>query len=276
MRRLLSAGFYRLFRNRLFWGILIFMTAMAVIIPFVIYAQMMKYQLAGSVESVIGIHSAFTGFFTAVLCADFLGTEYSDGTVRNKLAAGHARWEIYCAGLAVCGAASILILLVHQVVISVIGRILISPFTAPLQMVLAFYGVSLLLGVTFAGIYTMLVKSNQNKAVAAVLCLITAILLFFISFYILARLSAPEMITGYEMTEAGEVVLTGEEPNPQYVGGALRTFFEFLTYFLPFGQMFHLSQADTGRLGIMALYDLLILAGTAAAGLAVFQRKDLK
>ena len=63
MNRLLSAGFYRLFRNRLFVGILLFMAAMAVIIPAVIHSEMVKYQLEGSIETVLGIHTAFTRIF---------------------------------------------------------------------------------------------------------------------------------------------------------------------------------------------------------------------
>ena len=230
MNRLLSAGFYRLFRNRLFVGILLFMAAMAVIIPAVIHSEMVKYQLEGSIETVLGIHTAFTGFFTAV----------------------------------------------HQIIISVVGRILISPFTISLPEALAFFGVSILLGASFSAIYTALAKTSQSKAVAAVLCLVAAIVLFVISFYITARLSQPETISGYELNAAGEVILTGEEPNPNYVSGSLRAFYEFLSYFLPFGQMFHFSQLDTGRKGIMALYDLVILAGATLTGMAVFGRKDLK
>ena len=109
MNRLLSAGFYRLFRNRLFVGILLFMAAMAVIIPAVIHSEMVKYQLEGSIETVLGIHTAFTGFFTAVLCADILGTEYSDGTIRNKITAGHGRGKIYGAGLVICCGATAMI-----------------------------------------------------------------------------------------------------------------------------------------------------------------------
>ena len=276
MNRLLSAGFYRLFRNRLFVGILLFMAAMAVIIPAVIHSEMVKYQLEGSIETVLGIHTAFTGFFTAVLCADILGTEYSDGTIRNKITAGHGRGKIYGAGLVICCGATAMILAVHQIIISVIGRILISPFAISLPEALAFFGVSILLGASFSAIYTALAKTSQSKAVAAVLCLVAAIVLFVISFYITARLSQPETISGYELNAAGEVILTGEKPNPNYVSGSLRAFYEFLSYFLPFGQMFHFSQLDTGRLGIMALYDLVILAGATLTGMAVFGRKDLK
>ena len=154
--------------------------------------------------------------------------------------------------------------------------ILLSPFTISLPEALAFFGVSILLGASFSAIYTALAKTSQSKAVAAVLCLVAAIVLFVISFYITARLSQPETISGYELNAAGEVILTGEEPNPNYVSGSLRAFYEFLSYFLPFGQMFHFSQLDTGRLGIMALYDLVILAGATLTGMAVFGRKDLK
>ena len=67
---------------------------------------------------------------------------------------------------------------VHQIIISVVGRILISPFTISLPEALAFFGVSILLGASFSAIYTALAKTSQSKAVAAVLCLVAAIVLF--------------------------------------------------------------------------------------------------
>ncbi len=37
--------------------------------------------------------------YCSVFCDMFLETEYSDGTIRNKLMVGHTRKEIYCANL---------------------------------------------------------------------------------------------------------------------------------------------------------------------------------
>ncbi|MGY3662454.1 MAG: hypothetical protein ACXAHE_00930 [Roseburia sp. 1XD42-69] len=42
----------------------------------------------------------------------FLGTDYSDGTIRNKLTVGHTRTNIYLANLIVTFAAGLLIMCV--------------------------------------------------------------------------------------------------------------------------------------------------------------------
>ena len=53
-------------------------------------------------------YAAFIGILAAAFISLFLGTEYSNGAIRNKVAVGHSRLSIYFAGLITGFAASLL------------------------------------------------------------------------------------------------------------------------------------------------------------------------
>lgn len=50
-------------------------------------------------DSTIFIYALFVPLMVSLLTALFIGTDYSDGTMRNKLIAGHVRRKIYAANL---------------------------------------------------------------------------------------------------------------------------------------------------------------------------------
>ena len=101
MRKLLSANYSRLWRDKIFW---ICMGTM------LIYSVV--YMLNGCRQAAIHLseynysidkyyfHFAISiGIFCAVFSSMFFGTEYSDGTIRNKVIVGHTKTNIYIASL---------------------------------------------------------------------------------------------------------------------------------------------------------------------------------
>lgn len=88
MVNILRAEFSRLLREP-------FLYALAVLpliptIPFLFLRREFEYM-----QLIILYMSLFTGAVPAILIPHFIGTEYSDGTVRNKLATGHRRGGMY-------------------------------------------------------------------------------------------------------------------------------------------------------------------------------------
>ncbi len=100
MKKLLSANFSRMRKSRSFW----------LLAAFCFLLGAFAYSLAAYNVRVLGLgwmefnaHNYFylqmtcIGAVMAVFASFFLGTEYADGTIRNKLTAGHDRVGVYSA-----------------------------------------------------------------------------------------------------------------------------------------------------------------------------------
>lgn len=84
MSKLLSAGFIRLRKDKIFWIALIFMFGAGVFFPVMRYIDMQKSGYINNIDNGFFACALFIGVVMAVFCSLFIGTEYSDGTIRNK------------------------------------------------------------------------------------------------------------------------------------------------------------------------------------------------
>lgn len=220
----------------------------------------------------------FIPFTIAAFCSLFLGTEYSDGTIRNKLTIGHSRYAIYLASLMTNIAASILMCLSWFLAMAILGIPLVSSPRADMHFLLILLFEVFMMLTAFCSIFTMLSMLCQNKALTAVISLLGVLMLLVAASYINARLSAPEFYNDYVFDNLGS--LTSEPvPNPSYLEGRTRAVYSFLFDFLPTGQAMqysNLSINSENGLWQMPLYDLVIAAAATLSGLRLFYRKDIK
>ena len=99
MRRLLRANFARLLKNKLFWIITCAELFLGALFPILHYMDNIDENSGWNMDSTIFIYALFVPLMVSLLTALFIGTDYSDGTMRNKLIAGHVRRKIYVANL---------------------------------------------------------------------------------------------------------------------------------------------------------------------------------
>ncbi len=278
INNLFSAHLARLKKSRMFWGLALLMAGFGVAAPLIAHFEMQKYGVSYSSESRLAWHALLTGYFTAAFTAWFLGTEYSDGAIRNKLIAGHTRRNIYLSSLGICVLAHTALLLLHMVIISVMGQWLIAPFELKAGGIALFYLLSLLVGLNFTAIYTMIVMLNQNKSASVTICMLVCFGLFVAAFYIYAMLAVPEMIPSGDniVYVDGEALSQELELNPRYVGGVRRIVYKWLLDIIPFGQSIKLAEMKLEDSLRMIICSLCLTAGATLAGLCCFQRKDLK
>lgn len=277
MHNLLSAGFSRLWKNKLFLCSLVLMPAAIVAIMLNQYTTWKGYGgVSAGLDTFLPGCFLFIGCFAAVFSALFLGTEYSDGVIRNKLIAGHSRDAVYLSSLCCCIVFSLLVCAASVVCVFIVGVPLFG-LSGDWLTLFKRFGCGILLIVSFSALFTLPAMLLQNKAVLSVFNTICFFGLLFAAIYVMARLEAKEFLdSSYAFMLDGEYIPGESIPNPGYLRGTTRTIFEFLGEFLPTGQSFHISQMLVLSHPLrLCLYSLTVTVLTTAAGLFAFRRKDI-
>ncbi len=271
---LLKANFFRLWRSVSFWATLAVMAAVS-LLELALTAGAVRQGVPVPLENRYGIFVLVSSVVLSAFCSLYVGAEYSDGAVRNKLTVGHSRAAVYLANLMVCAAAGVLACLAYILPMLAFGIPIMGMFTIPLASILWFTLCGFIMTGAMCALYTMIAMLNQNKAVVAVICIFAAYFLLFLGIYMNSRLAEPLMIPAREYVENGQIVVQEAMPNAGYVPGAKRKVFEIL-YDLPGCQAVELLSEMKACPVRLPLVSLLAAAFSTAAGMAVFRKKDLK
>ena len=177
MSKLLSAGFIRLRKDKIFWIALIFMFGAGVFFPVMRYIDMQKSGYINNIDNGFFACALFIGVVMAVFCSLFIGTEYSDGTIRNKVVIGQKRTSIYLSNLIICALVSVVMCAAFFIAYLCIGIPLLGFFEMDIKQVLLFTLAVFVLAIAFASIFTLISMLNHNKAITAVVCILLAFLM---------------------------------------------------------------------------------------------------
>ena len=276
MNKLLSAGFARLWKNRVFWLEIIVMLLFFTAIMISNYQSVRDYGINYSLDGFFPGSFMIIGFFTAAFAAMFLGTEYSDGTIRNKLIMGHSRAAIYLSALVICFVSTILVCLSSMILIGAMGIPMFGLLTKPLINTLALIGTGIFIVAAYSAIFTMIAMLITSKPVTVIACVFVCMAMYFGSMTIGMKLEEPEIYPGYAWIENGETVSSLPHPNPNYLQGTKREIYEFIYDFLPAGQGFQLAKENTVLKARFPLFSLFITSSTTVGGILIFRRKDIK
>ena len=313
MSKLLSANFTRLRKSKIFWLSVIAMTVFGAFLPISDYMDKIRWQeftdynYTNPFENVLFGYSLVIGVICAIFISLFLGTEYSDGTIRNKLIVGKTRASIYFSNLITNIAAALFMCLCFLGSVCAVGIPLCDKIETEISLVLKIIAASFVMVIAFCSVCTMLSMIIQSKAIMAIISITSIFVLMFASAIISDRLNQPENYTYYETTDGVEKLIS--EPNSQYIGGTKRKFYIFLTDFLPTSQSvkFYMNSAldvedddkteiqnlnadissdeDTpikmieekeSHLLTLTLYSSINIVITTAIGLFVFKKKNIK
>lgn len=278
MTKLLSAGFYRLFKSRVFW----IMLAICILLQVFVCLDNFRFEQERPENSVILDDIVFSmipaiGFISSALISLLLGEEYSDGVVRNKLTVGHRRSDIYFANLIVCTAGSFIMLAALFLSGGLLGFAFFGGFTYDAGTLLWLVLCSFLLTAALSAIDVLVVMCCQNKAVAAVLSLALVLVMLFAGSYLDSVLNEPEMQYGaMVLNENGVMEFVDPAPNPHYVSGMTRTVMGVAEDFIPMGQALQINNFDLERSARWPLLSLAVFTAVSALGYAIFKKKDIK
>lgn len=276
MIKLIRANFSRLFKDKIFLIALAIMAALGSALPLIHYADNVKNAANWTGDGSCFVYVFFAAVLTSIVTALYVGTEYGDGTLRNKCIVGHGRGSIYAANLIVCIAAGAMLCAAYIVPHTGLALILLGGFEAEAAAILMYAALSLAIVCAFASLSVLIAMLCPNKAYTAVICILLAFALLFAGVYITSALNEPEYYQGFSYTENGVTVSEEMERNPNYLSGAKRQAYEFMYDFVPGGQALQLANMQVGKPGMLALYDGIILIVSSAVGIIIFRRKDLK
>ena len=278
MTKLLSAGFYRLFKSRVFWIMLV----ICVLIQVLVCVDNFRYEQERPDNPVILDDIVFSivpaiGFISSALISLLLGEEYSDGVVRNKLTVGHRRIHIYLSNLIVCTVGSFLTLVALFLSGGLLGFALFGGFTYETGTLLWLFLCSFLLTAALSAINVLVAMACQNKAVAVVVSLGLVLVMLFAGSYLDSFLDEPEMQYGaMVMDENGVMEFVDPVPNPRYVSGMTRTVMAYAEDIIPMGQAVQINNLELERSARWPLFSAAVFIAVSALGYAIFKKKDIK
>ncbi len=274
MGKLLSANFIRMRKDKFFWIGTIFMLAAGIFIPVMRYMDMQWSQYIVTLDSVFFVGSILIGIVSAVFCSLFIGTEYNDGTIRNKVVVGHTRISVYMANFITVAVASVVMCVVYFIAYLCVGIPLLGFFEMEIKTALLLALAVFMLAIAFSSIFILISMLNQNKANTAVICILMAFLLLLIGAQLNKSLNEPETNMGMAMTESG--METQALPNPKYLDEDARKVVQFFYDLLPGGQALQCTSGEVVNLSLLPVYSLFIIILTSGVGLCLFKRKELK
>ncbi len=276
MNKLLRSNFARLWKDKLFWLCMGAMLVYAVMFMLngcrQATADMSEYQY--SIDQYYFHFALSIGLFCSVCGSMFFGTEYNDGTIRNKIIVGHTRADIYLASLITTFAATLMIMSVWLV-----GALVAVPtlgfWKIGVLRLLSFLLIAVLFVLALSAIFTVINMLSSGKANTFLISVLLFIGLLLLASMIYNGLSEPEMVSGVQITQNG-LDMTEPSPNPNYVTGLRREIYDFVVDFLPTGQGLRMWQLEVIHPIRMIVSSLFITAVTTAGGIFAFKKKNIR
>jgi len=252
MSRLLKTNFVRLVKDKIFWAGITVMVCSAL---YKTISILISHSEPGDValSNVFFKYATYILIIGCVFCSLYIGTEYSDGTMRNKIIMGYSRTNIYCATLVVSITAMVILCIAH-IVPSLIGVSL--GFAVSVADTLIGILCSFALVCSITATFNMIAMLSKQKTVAVVICIVLDFLLLL-----------------YANVLRNDVAMARQNGEPNL-------FYEFLYAFLPHGQALQLSNEpemfNVTPPALRILFASILFVLTTGIGLALFNRKDLE
>ncbi|MDO4322313.1 MAG: ABC transporter permease subunit [Lachnospiraceae bacterium] len=289
MSKLLRSGLARLRKSRIFWVGMAAQLLYCAVSFWAVYDGIKKYgaEVDYTVDEVLFLPAAILGLVLCVVCSLFIGQEYSDGTLRNKIVMGHSRFHIYVSSFILCAAAGLMIYTADMLVSIVLARLILGPVTIPGSLLLTKILAGIFWCISYSAVFNFLAMLVTSRAYGVAASIFLAFGLLFFASYLYNSLIQPEMIEQpkeFAVDEHTEISVYGDieawefetVPNPNYISGTQRAVYQVLADLNPAGQSMQISEADAMHAVRMIGYSVLLILIVNFAGIWLFQRKDIK
>ena len=279
MTRLLSADWMRARKAPIFWALLAIAAAMTVP-PF--RAELSEagricdpsegWVIDSAILQSVMIHGVLLAAFVPL----FLGADYQDGTIRNKLIAGHSRSGIYCSSLSVCMLAALCLAAVSAAAYALQAAATHGILGMdPAQFARCVLS-SLCCAMAFVSLYAALSLLIPHRAYALLACFAALAAMVFVAGRLEHALLQAEIARDVVDFVGGQPVWSEPYRNPAYVGGQKRVVYQWILDFLPAGQGIMLDNMELDRIGRFPALSAAFILLTGSVGLLGFRRMDIR
>ncbi|MDE6844356.1 MAG: ABC transporter permease [Lachnospiraceae bacterium] len=281
MNRLLAANFARLWRSRIFHVLEIFMIGYSVLIYTDTYITVrVNHKEYENWNLFFFNEMLFIGVALAIFVSIYIGVEYSNGTIRNKLSVGHSRIHIYMANLLVCYAAGIIACITYSVTSLILGLALIGKETAaglwkPAQGMLFV----LFILMSYTAIFVLVSMSDMHTVRAAVVSLLLSLIILGAGLIVCQYLDMPEYtvrLTTVVDESGGTKTIEETVYNSRYLTGTKRKIYEGAELILPSAQVMYVADYGISYSVKQPICMFGVSAVCTGAGIWIFRRKDIK
>lgn len=248
MVRLINSNSYRLRKSPVFWFSLLAMFLSGIYFYFNNYLPRCE-GCENEVGAVLFNYAVLGNILVTIFICKFLGTEYKDGTLKNKVIIGCSRFKIYLSNLITCIFVSILYNLAF--IISVLSIGLMVKFSITLQPTDLIYSsiCSILLSVSFCSFFTSIVLNISNSSSSTIISLSIMIWSLLLSSGLPGKIS--------------------------YATGTRKIILEFIYDFIPLSQGLQLANLR-GNHFMLSIYSCILILVSTSYGLLIFSHKDIK
>ena len=191
MIKLLNAGFTRLRKNKAFWIWTIFSICLASCMTLINYSDMKKFGDVIEIGQLMLNYPTMIGIIIAIFTSLFLGVEYSDGAIRNKIIIGHKRINIYLSNFIIITATSLFQYIIYLIIILSLGAPLFGMGTLPIQTLIVKVLLMCAVIITYSSICTFIAIECSNKTLTAVINIMSIFTLLIVATYCYSRLGTP-------------------------------------------------------------------------------------
>lgn len=274
MTNLLRTGLFQALKEKVLWVEIILLFILGLALPFYVQYSAVKNDIVPETPNIIGQCAVIIGFAGAVFSSFFTGREYSDGILRNKITAGYKRIEIYVSDWLISSAANLVLAFSFILPYRLLSSVLLNPSGMPVKTELYLLLALVMLIVCLSACFTFISLTIMNKSLSSVLNLLLIVAFLAGGFLINKKMNEPQYIQTLEMSSEGQVYR--ETENPNYLDESQRKSMQIVYDVFPGGQIVQLASMDVQNLYRLPVYSSILSVVLSAAGIIIFDRKELK
>ena len=275
MRKLITASFSRLWKEKLFWLVFAFMSIGSVCYNWIGYNEINNPRIY--VEDILFCMLPVSSFVFALFISMRLGTEFEDHTIRNKLIVGYSRTQVYFSEYLTCMAASIILLAVMLLCSSLFGLFLSLEFLSDWTDIAFLVFGCVLMAFVFSAMFVGICMNVGSKAASLVASIVFLFAILLLASFCINALEEPSMAYTNVIISVEDGVQFGDlVENPAYVDGTQRMIYELIADILPTGQAIQMNNLEFERSARWPVFSLIMLIIATVAGYIPFRKRDIR